>query len=119
MGTIAAVFATASLAGGTLSLNLHYEMVCGQPGRGPVVVRLPPGFRLSRLQVSARGEARPFTLAGRTVTIGLAKPPQITCMSITEGTLPIRIAGVHAPAGTYVIRAAVNANTFTAPLRVP
>jgi hypothetical protein len=119
MGTIAAVFATASLAGGTLSLNLHYEMVCGQPGRGPVVVRLPAAFRLSRLQVRARGEARPFTVAGRTVTINLAKPPQITCMSIAEAALPIRIAGIHAPAGTYAVRAVVNANTFTATLHVP
>jgi hypothetical protein len=118
MGAIAAVLATAGLAGGTLSLNLRYEMVCGQPGRGPVVVHLPAAFRLSKLQVRVRRESRPFTVVGDTVTIGLRKPPQITCMSITEGVLPVTIAGVRAPAGTYVVRGAVNAHAFAATLRV-
>ncbi len=118
MGAIAAVLATASLAGGTLSLKLRYAMVCGQPGRGPVVVHLPSAFRLSKLRVRIRGEARPFTVAGTTVTIGLRKPPQITCMSITEGVLPVAIGGVRAPRGTYAVRGAVNAHTFTADLRV-
>jgi hypothetical protein len=118
MGTIAAVLATASLSGGMLSLHLRYAMVCGQPGRGPVVVKLPAAFRLSKLHVRVRREARPFTVAGRTVTIGLRKPPQITCLSITEGVLPITIAGVRAPAGTYAVRGAVNAHPFTAELRV-
>jgi hypothetical protein len=118
MGAIAALFATASLAGGTLSVQLHYEMACGQPGRGPVVVRLPAAFRLANPRVRVRGEARPFTVAGTTVTIALPKPPQVTCMSITAGVLPVGIAGVRAPAGTYTVRAAVNAHTFTARLRV-
>jgi hypothetical protein len=118
MGAIAAVLATASLAGGTLSLKLRYEMVCGQPGRGPVVVHLPTAFRLSRPQVRARGEARPFTVAGKTVTISLWKPPRITCMSITEGVLPIRIGAIGAPAGTYAVRGTVNGSPFTAALRV-
>lgn len=111
-------YATASFAAGTVSLKLHYEMVCGQPGRGPVVVRLPAAFRLGKLEVRVRGEPRPITVAGRTVTIGLRKPPEVTCMSITEGVLPIAIAGVRAPAGTYTLRAAANAHVFTAPLRV-
>lgn len=118
MGAIAAVLATASLAGGSLSLHLRYEMVCGQPGRGPVVVHLPAAFRLSKLEVRVRREARPFTVAGKTVTIGLRKPPQITCMSITEGVLPVTIAGVRAPRGTYAVHGAVNARTFPAELRV-
>jgi hypothetical protein len=118
MGLVAAVFATASLLGGTLSLKLHYEMVCGQPGRGPVVVQLPAAFRLSTLRVRVRREVRPFTVAGRTVTIGLRTPPQITCMSITQGVLPITIAGVRAPAGMYPIHAAVDTHAFTAKLRV-
>ena len=119
MGAFAALFATASLAGGTLSLKLHYAMVCGQPGRGPVVVHLPSAFRLSNPQVRARGAARPFTVAGTTVTIALPQPPQITCMSITAGILPITVAGIHAPPGTYTVRAAVNAHAFAAALQVP
>ena len=118
MGAIAAVLATASLAGGTLSLKLRYEMVCGQPGRGPVVVHLPAAFRLSKLQVRIRGEARPFTVAGKTVRIRLRKPPEITCMSISEGVLPVTVGGIRAPAGTYAVRGAVNALSFTAGLRV-
>ena len=117
MGAIAAVFATASLAGGTLSLHLRYEMVCGQPGRGPVVVRLPAAFGLSRLRVRVRGDARPFTLHGPTITISLRRPPRITCMSITEGDLPITISGVRAAAGTYAIDGTVNGHAFTAALR--
>ena len=118
MSVIAAVVATASLAGNTLSLHLRYEMVCGQPGRGPVVIHLPAAFRLSNLHVRVRGEARPFTVAGRAVTISLPKPPQITCMSVTEGVLPLRISAIRAPAGAYVIRGSVNAHAFTAALRV-
>lgn len=118
MSAIAAVLATASLAGGTLSLKLHYQMVCGQPGRGPVVVHLPTAFRLSKLHVRIRGEARPFTVAGTTVTIGLRKPPEVTCMSIAEGVLPVTVTGIRAPKGTYALRGAVNTHAFAATLRV-
>lgn len=120
MGAIAAVFATASLAGGTLSLRLHYPMVCGQPGRGPLVVDLPAAFRmLSSLRVLVRGAPRPASLRSHTVTVALPKPPQVTCMSIAEGTLPIAISTVRAsPAATYVIRARVGGHAFAARLRV-
>jgi hypothetical protein len=39
-------------------------------------------------------------------------------MSITEGVLPVTIAGVRAPAGTYAVRGVVNAHAFAATLRV-
>lgn len=119
MGAIAAVFATASLAGGTLSLRLHYPMVCGQPGRGPLVVSLPAAFRVAaHRRVRVRGAVRPAALTGDTVTITLPKPPQVTCMSIAEGMLPVTIATVRAPAGRYVIRVRVNTHAFAAALRV-
>lgn len=120
MGAIAAVFATASLAGGTLSLRLHYPMVCGLPGRGPLVVTLPAALRVAslRVRVRVRGKVRPASLRGRMVTIRLPKPPQVTCMSIAEGTLAITIATVRAPAGAYVVRARVDTHAFAAPLRV-
>jgi hypothetical protein len=111
-------YATASFAAGTVSLRLHYEMVCGQPGRGPVVVRLPAAFRLGKLAVRVRGEPRPATVAGRTVTISLWKPPQVTCMSITEGILGVTIATVHTTAGTYVVRARIDTHSFTSLLHV-
>jgi hypothetical protein len=119
MGAIAAVFATASLAGGTLSVRLHYPMVCGQPGRGPLVVSLPAAFRVAaHPRVRVRGAVRPDALHGNVVTIQLPKPPQVTCMSIAEGTLPVTIATVRAPAGTYVVRARIATRAFAARLRV-
>jgi hypothetical protein len=118
MGAIAAVFATASLAGGTLSLRLHYPMVCGQPGRGPLVVNLPAAFRVAPSpRVRVGGALRPASLRDRTVTVTLPKPPQVTCMSIAEGTLPIAISTVRAPAATYAVRARVGGRSFVARLR--
>lgn len=110
--------ATATYRGQTLALTLRYEMICGRPGRGPLVVRLPAAFRQVKLRVRVRGDLRPFTAAGRTITIRLWKPPKITCMSITEGALPVALAGVHAPAGTYVVRAWLNAHAFAVSLHV-
>jgi hypothetical protein len=119
MGAIAAVFATASLAGGTLSLRLHYPMVCGQPGRGPLVVSLPSAFRVAaQPRVRVRGTVRPASLSGNAVTIRLPKPPQVTCMSITEGTLQVTISSVRAPRGTYVVRARLDTRAFAAPIRI-
>lgn len=118
MGAIAAVFATASLAGGTLSLQLHYPMVCGQPGRGPIVVRLPSSFTISRLRVRVDGARRTTQRSGTRLTISLPKPPEVTCMSITEGTLRVAVASVRAQTGRYAVRVRVNANAFAASLRV-
>ena len=111
--------ASATYAAGTLSLALHYEMVCGQPGRGPVVVDLPGAFRVaSRPRVDVRGALRPASSSAGTVTILLPKPPFVTCMSITEGALRITIAGVRAPVGTYTVRASIGTHDFAAPIRV-
>lgn len=109
---------TASAAHAALSLRLHYPMTCGQPGAGPLVVHLPAAFRVSDVRATVRGAARPAALAGSTVTIELPKPPQITCMSIAEGTLPVTIARVRAAAGTYVVRARIRNRTFTVRLRI-
>jgi hypothetical protein len=111
--------ATAAYVPGTLTLTLQYEMVCGQPGRGPLAVDLPSAFRVvSRPRVEVRGAVRPASVSGSAVTILLPKPPYVTCMSITEGTLRIAITGVRAPAGTYVVRARVNTHAFAASVRV-
>jgi hypothetical protein len=111
--------ATAAYVPDTLSLTLQYEMVCGQPGRGPLIVDLPSAFRVvARPRVEVRGAVRPASASAGTVTVLLAKPPYVTCMSITQGTLRIAIAGVRAPAGTYVVRARVNTHSFAASVRV-
>jgi hypothetical protein len=110
--------ATASYGAGTLALSLRYEMTCGQPGPGPVVVRLPPTFTISRLRVRVDGARRATRQAGTRLTISLPKPPEVTCMSITRGTLRVAVASVRAPAGSYVVRVRVNTHAFAASLRV-
>jgi hypothetical protein len=103
-----------------LTLKLSYPMTCGQPGRGPVVVTLPTAPRKpTRTTVLVAGKAPPSVgLFGRTVTIGLPKPPEVICQSITEGTLRIRFAtaaGFRNPAraGRYPITARIGNRTFT------
>ena len=110
--------ATASYSAGTLALKLRYEMTCGQPGPGPLVVRLPSSFTISSLRVRVDGVPRPAQHAGTRVTISLPKPPEVTCMSITEGTLRVSVAQVHAPRGTYAISASLPRFGFAARLRV-
>ena len=111
-------WATASASGSTVSLRLHYLMTCGQPGPGPLVVRLPAAFGITNLRVTVRGAERPALHSGSALTITLPKPPEVTCMSIGEGTLPVTIANVHAAAGSYVVTARVRNHAFTAGLRI-
>ena len=85
--------AIASQTGSTLSLTLRYEMTCAQPGPGPLVVTLPQSFRLADLHVTVRGAQRPALSTGSTLTISLPRPPQVTCMSIGIGTLPVTMRG--------------------------
>jgi hypothetical protein len=111
--------ATATYRPGSLGLALRYAMTCGRPGPGPLVVRLPSSFAISRLQVRVDGAPRPATRVGGSLTVALPKPPEVTCMSIAEGTLRVAIAYVRAPAGTYAISASLPQHRFVARLRVP
>lgn len=107
--------ASAGYANHTLALTLHYEMVCGQPGPGPLTVQLPQGWRLHDVHVAGRRS----TTRGHTVTVAIPGPKGVTCMSITMGTLRVRISGVDAPAGSYVVKAGIRRYAFTARLRIP
>lgn len=108
-----------------LTLRLTYPMVCGNPGAGSVVARLPtaPG-RLARTAVLVDGKPPPsIGFLGRTVTIRLPKPPQVLCQSIGQGTLTIRFtraAGLVNPAraGSYTIPARVGNRTFAPRLAI-
>lgn len=110
--------ATATFNGGTLRLTLHYAMTCGQPGPGPLVIALPAAFRISSVRATARGMAAPANARGTMVTVQLPKPPQVTCMSITEGALPVTITGLRAPAGRYTLSARIRSHAFSARLRI-
>jgi hypothetical protein len=106
----------------TLALKLHYEMTCGQPGPGPVVIQLPA--RMDILPTLAvRVNAKPAvkaTVSSHKVTVQLRRPPAVTCMSIGMGTLTIDLAGVRNPAaaGTYFVRAHLHEHGFVAQFAV-
>ena len=109
-----------------LTVTLHYPMTCGQPGRGPVVVTLPTVATrlLRRTDVLVAGKTPPsLGFFGRTVTIGLPKPPEIICQSIAQGALRIRFtaaAGLTNPAraGSYTITARIGNRTFAPRLAI-
>ena len=114
MGNVATAAGTAR----SVSLRLHYPMTCGQPGPGPLVVELPTAFRIRGLRVTVQGHAAPSRARGHTVTAQLPRPPQVTCMSITEGVLRVTLAGVHTTHGAYTVHAQVRNRTFSARLRI-
>jgi hypothetical protein len=111
-----------------LTLTLHYEMICGRPGRGPLVVTLPAAMRVpravSRAAVLLQGKPAPrVSVDGRTMTIAVPPPTGITCHSITMGTLTTtftRAAGLANPAspGAYAVRAQIAGHAFTARLAI-
>jgi hypothetical protein len=105
----------------TLTLKLHYEMTCGQPGPGPAVIQLPARMDvLPTLAVRVNAKRAKATVSGHKVAAQLPRPPAVTCMSIGMGTLTIDLAGVRNPpaAGTYFVRARVRDHSFVAQLAV-
>jgi hypothetical protein len=106
----------------TLTLKLGYEMQCGYPGPGPVVVTFPVAWRLpaklGATPVLVDGKAAvSASLSGHTVKVGLAPPPQIMCDVIGPGTLTIQFTrgddiGSPLKAGTSVVTATVKGQTF-------
>lgn len=123
----AAVSLSSSAAGArpvSLTLTLSYEMQCGYPGPGPVVIDLPAQERvpaaLSPLRVLVDGHpAQTVAISGHKVTVGLAAPPQVTCMVIGMGRLTIlftRTAGLGNPAraGSYTVAATRASSQFAA-----
>ena len=112
-----------------LTVKVHYEMVCGYPGRGSAVVSLPAAaFVPTRIVSSAvlvNGRPTPaVTVSGHDVSIALPRPePGVTCMSIGPGTLTLtltRAAGLGNPraAGTYTIRVRRNTSSFGAKVTI-
>lgn len=111
-----------------LILRLHYEMICGQPGRGPATVALPAAYgvpgSIAAAAVRVQGKPAPsVTVAGHVVSVGLPKPPEVTCMSIAPGVLTVAFTPAArlrnpAAAGTYTIRARTPKHAFAARLAI-
>ena len=106
----------------TLTLKLGYEMQCGYPGPGPVVITFPASWRLPAKLGNAPAlvngkPALSVALSGHTVKVGLTPPPQIMCDAIGPGTLTIQFTrgdniGSPLRAGTSVVTAEVKNQTF-------
>ncbi len=97
-----------------LTIKLHYEMQCGQPGPGKAVVTLPAAVTvpstIDEPAVLVNGKAAPaVSVSGHEVSIAMpAKRTGVTCMIIGPGTLTLtltRAAGLGNPrsAGTYTV----------------
>lgn len=113
-----------------ITLDTRYEMQCGWPGPGSLVVRLPAGM-LVPASLAARSAivngmpATPIFVdrARRVIAVPLPKRPQIMCDSIGPGSLSVtftRGARLGAPkaAGSYAVRATHGADTFAGRLAI-
>lgn len=112
-----------------LIVKVHYEMVCGDPGRGKAIVALPrAAFVPSRIATAAvlvNGKPTPAVdVSGHAVSITMPLPrPGVSCMSIGPGTLTLtitRAAGIGNPktAGTYTIRVSRDTRSFQARIEI-
>lgn len=129
LATAVAAPARAGAHPAALTVKLHYEMVCGQPGPGPAVLTLPRAMRVpavvpaSAVLVQGR-PAGSVAVSGHVLRVALPRPPQVTCMSIGPGTLTIvltRRAGLRNPLlpGSYAVLARTpKGGEFTAPLAI-
>jgi hypothetical protein len=106
------------------TLRLHYEMQCGWPGPGSLVLGFPAGMLPARL--AARGvlvNGKAATVArtsssARELGVALPARPQIICDAIGPGTLTVvftraALLGNPRAAGSYVVRASHGADRLT------
>jgi hypothetical protein len=112
----------------SLKLLLRYEMLCAQPGRGPVLVTMPAALRVpAKIRPTAvlvNGKAAPSVqVKGHTVTVGLPPNSNVICRSFVPGILWISFtsaASLRNPsrAGIYAIRARIGSHSFVARLAI-
>jgi hypothetical protein len=100
-----------------LTVSLTFEMQCGNPGRSPLTLTLPPQMtvpvRIAASSVLVDGKpAKSVTTHGSKVTIAIAQPHFLTCDVIGMSTLTVMIgkrAGLGNPktAGIYAFHVAI------------
>jgi hypothetical protein len=112
-----------------LTVKVHYEMVCGQPGTGKAVVSLPAAAAVpSGIDSSAvlvNGKPAPsVSVAGHDISISMPpRRPGPMCLVVGPGTLTLvltRAAAIGNPgsAGTYTIRVKRNTHAFSARVHI-
>lgn len=107
-----------------LTVTVHYEMICGQPGPGTAIVTLPTAVRvpssIASSAVLVNGKPAPAVgVSGHDVSVALPRRKGITCDSIGPGALTLTLtksAGLGNPAstGTYTIRVKHKTQSFRA-----
>jgi hypothetical protein len=126
--TVALSSAKAGARHVVLTVKVHYEMVCGQPGRGTATVSLPAAAvvpqSIASSAVLVNGKQAPsVSVSGHDVSIAMPLPKGVTCLSYGPGTLTLtltRDAGIGNPRapGTYMIRVHRNAQLFSARVEI-
>jgi hypothetical protein len=110
-----------------LRVTLRYEMQCGYPGAGPLVVTFPAALKLpSRFaagSVRLGGKTIAPKIHGRTVRVTIPPPTGTLCGTIGPGRVVLaftRSARLMNPAraGSYSFRAAHGTHAFAAKLAI-
>lgn len=128
--TALSVTASPAVAGARhvrLTLTLRYEMQCGYPGAGPLVVTLPAGETMPTTfangSVLVDGDAVAAKSAGTRVTVAIAPHQGVICDVLGPGALRFVFtprAGLGNPvrAGSYRVTATHARHSFSAMLRI-
>lgn len=112
-----------------VTLKVHYEMVCGQPGPGTAIITFPRAAfvppRIDRSAVLVNGKPTPsVTVAGHAIAVAMPpRGPGVSCLVIGPGTLTLTLkpaVGLGNPraAGTYVIGVRRETRSFRAFVKI-
>jgi hypothetical protein len=108
-----------------LTIALTYEMQCGYPGAGPIVVTFPSAAKLpgqfAAGSVKLSGKAVAATIKGRKVSVTVPPHDGVLCGTIGPGRATITFThaakvGNPAQAGSYRFTAVHTKRTFSAKL---
>lgn len=125
--TVTASPRTARAHGIRLTFTLRYEMHCGYPGRGPLVVTFPSALKLPQRFAAGTVKlaAKPIAarVQGRRVTVTVPPHKGVLCNLIGPGSVTLtftRAAKLANPAraGFYSFGATHAGHTFAARLRI-
>lgn len=125
--TVSATPRTAGAHRVRLAVTLTYEMQCGYPGPGPIVVTFPSSMRLPRHfptgSVKLNTKTTPATIKGHKVTVTVPPHKGVLCGTIGPGLVKLvftHAAKVANPArsGSYGFAATHLKHKFTAQLKI-